>query len=104
MTRDPRPVSPEPEQPEQGRLRMYEAKECEPGEWDVLVPAPNDKPEWFEPYLGQRYWTEAEAKIIAFALSVIANGHDLTERWSRPGRGVYELIYDGPTEGVVRVP
>lgn len=78
----------------------YEAIEREPCDWDVVAPDNATRLDIV--------WTEAEARIIEFALEVIRRGGKLeglvpTSPFNVEPEGsrVYErLTYTGPTEGV----
>ena len=49
---------------------------------------------------GGRYFSKAEAEIIAFALNAVADGDQLQRyHLDAPGNGK-GAVYDGPTEGV----
>jgi len=46
-------------------------------------------------------FTEVEARVIAFALDALADGHVLVERWADELGRTCELAYDGPSEVLV---
>lgn len=83
-------------------MDKYEARQVRmwkgTAEWRVY----KDGYQWIAP---KQHMTEAEARIIAFALNAVAEGRTLASGWlsqdSLHMSGYSEaVVYDGPTEGV----